>query len=152
MGMNTFKSIFILFIFCAVDTYAMEQKLPDLVLEKVKNQPSEYVAVQIWSPFCGPCGEEVRELNEAIRNAGQKLAVLGVPVQARKREVNAFVEHFRPNYEQVDTKDSDFMKTSAVPWTILFSKKERIKEWHGKVTAVDLLAEMEQEKKRKGKL
>lgn len=132
---------------------------PVTITAKIQSQASEYVAVQIWSPFCGPCGEEVQELNKALEHSngisGKKLSVLGVPVQSRKKEINAFIEHFHPNYEQLTAAQDteEFFKTSAIPWTILFSGKERskVKEWHGKINAVELLAEIErldQNKKR----
>lgn len=127
------------------------QNLPETITSKIQGQDSEYVAIQIWSPFCWPCGEEVQELNKALNNAsgisGKKLSVLGIPIQSRKKEINAFIEHFKPHYQQLsdDLSFEGFFKTSAVPWTILFSRKEgvKVKEWRGKIKAVELLAEIE---------
>lgn len=118
---------------------------------RLQELPSEFVLVQVWSASCEPCGEEVKELNTVLEqvnaHAPQKLAVLGVPVHSRPREISAFVEHFRPQYPQW-TPDAAFLeslaKVPSVPWTLLYAGKIRvkIKEWHAKIDAVELLKEL----------
>lgn len=133
---------------------------PDVILDKIKNIDTEYVVVQAWATFCEPCGEEVNELNKILglinkNNAKEKLKIIGVPIQSRKKEIAAFVDHFKPNYEQliVDSKVSDkfFNNNASVPLIQLFAGKKRIKvkEWRGKITASDLLKEIEVLEKNK---
>lgn len=127
---------------------------------KIKNLKSDYVVVQVWSTFCAPCGEEVQELNKALvaANTGyseKKLSVLGVPVQSRTKEIEAFIEHFKPNYEQLILESSEtefFLKDNkSLPLTLLFSGKERIKvkEWRVKINTAKLLKEIGQLDKNK---
>lgn len=99
--------------------------------------PQEFVLINLWSPFCGPCGEEVSDLN---RFAGDKrLAVMGIAVQSRKPEREAFIAHFKPTYSQW-TSDRDFEKELrtdglALPLSILLDRNRvRVKTWTGKVS------------------
>lgn len=137
----------------------------DAIATRIKNVNSEYALVQVWGTFCEPCGEEVQELNKllVVVNKGhveKKLTVFGIPIQSRKKEIAEFVEHFKPNYEQLifDSSESDkFLKNNtSVPLTILFSGKEknRVKEWRGKINTAQLLKEIEQldQKPKKGNL
>jgi hypothetical protein len=133
---------------------------PDVISDKIKDIDTEYVVIQAWATFCEPCGEEVSELNKTLItvNKGktkEKLKIIGVPVQSRKREIAAFIEHFKPSYEQliVDSKVSEkfFNNNVSVPLTQLFAGKNRIKvkEWRGKITESDLLKEIETLEKNK---
>ncbi|MEK6704177.1 MAG: hypothetical protein AABZ06_00140 [Bdellovibrionota bacterium] len=110
--------------------------------------PQKYVLIQVWSPFCSGCGKEVSELN-AIRpmakSTPRSVEVLGIPVQSRQREIDAFLEHFKPEYDQW-YPDESFKKSVSggaltLPWLMLFDKTKGIiiKEWHGSVTANELM-------------
>lgn len=109
--------------------------------------PSEYVVLQVWSPFCEPCSEEVGELNavlQTVNQSRQRLTVLGIPVQSRAKEIRAFVERFKPLYEQWppdrEFKET-FSKVSTVPWTVILGKERRIlRQWSGKISSSELLA------------
>ena len=99
--------------------------------------PQEFILINLWSPFCGPCGEEVSDLN---RFAGDKrLAVIGIAVQSRKSERDAFVAHFKPTYLQW-TSDRVFEKELrtdglALPLSILLDRNRvRVKTWTGKIS------------------
>lgn len=131
---------------------------PDVISDKIKNIDTEYVVVQAWATFCEPCGEEVYELNKTlslINKTKEKLKIIGVPIQSRKKEIAAFIDHFKPNYEQliVDSKVSDkfFNNNASVPLIQLFVGKKRlkVKEWRGKITAFDILKEIEVLEKNK---
>lgn len=155
---------FLMIIFLCVTAQASSSQ-PDAISSKIKSLNSEYTLVQVWATFCEPCGEEVKELNTALEivnksHTDKKLSVLGVPVQSRKKEIAEFVEHFKPNYEQLmlDSSASDkFLKNNtSVPLNMLFSGKEKskVKEWRGKITTAELLKEIEQldQKQKKGNL
>lgn len=122
---------------------------PALIL-KLKSLSEDYVAVQVWSTFCVPCGEEVKEFNAALANVNRetkKLAVLGVPVQSSKRNIRAFIDHFKPAFDQWEP-DPVFVKLASehrvLPWTLLFGKDRKlIREWNGKITNDELVSELE---------
>lgn len=143
----------------AVSSELESQAVYETLFSKIQNQNSEYVAIQFWSAHCEPCGEEVKEINKALELTNKitpnKLSAIGIPMQSRKSEINAFIDFFRPNYEQwtLNVSDSNrLLKINAVPWTILFSREKGIKtkEWLGKTNATELLAEIERLDKHKG--
>jgi thiol-disulfide isomerase/thioredoxin len=138
--------------------------VPTSLVSRLKDFSSEYVIVQVWSPFCEPCTKEVGELNSALSQIDQssslkgKVSALGIPVQSRRREIQAFVDYFKPQYAQWmpdQAFESDFLKNSAVPWTLLFGKNRQVllKQWRGKLGAGDLVAAINEfEKSERGKL
>lgn len=147
----------LLFLFTIVQSVSSQA---DIISDKIKTVETEYVVVQAWATFCEPCGEEVRELNKTLItiNAGkakEKLKIIGVPVQSRKREIAAFIDYFKPEYEQliVESKVSEkfFNNNVSVPLTQLFAGKKRIKvkEWRGKIMASELIKEIETLEKNK---
>lgn len=149
--MNQFLVILFL-LFCQV-TWANEEALlknleNSLALKaRLSSISEDYVLVQAWSPFCDICGTEVNELNNLTKildvNSPGKLNVIGVPIQSRKREIEAFVEHFKPKYSQWEPSPdvkSFLEKQGVLPLTFLFdSKRKLIKEWIGKVSASEIL-------------
>lgn len=117
---------------------------------RLASLPEEYVLVQVWSPFCAPCGQEVSELNALLKTANaraRRLAVLGVPVRSRQREVEAFIRHFKPDYDQWQ-QDKPFQELAssgeiALPWTFLLNRNRAVvKEWVGRVGAAEVLSKM----------
>ncbi len=110
----------------------------------------EYVLVQVWSPFCAPCGQEVSELNALLKTANaraRRLAVLGVPVRSQPRESEAFIRHFKPDYDQWQPDEPFREFTSSVeialPLTFLLNKNRAVvKEWVGRVGAAEVLEKM----------
>lgn len=117
---------------------------------RLASLPEEYVLVQVWSPFCAPCGQEVSELNALLRTANaraRRLAVLGVPVRSRQREIEAFIRHFKPDYDQwqPDKPFQELASSSAIalPWTFLLNKNRAVvEEWVGRVGAAEVLSKM----------
>lgn len=107
----------------------------------------EYVLLQFWSPFCAPCGEEVGELNSLLKTVNQKeksLGIVGVPIRSRKKEMDAFISHFQPQYEQWviggNLNKIILSNIQSVPRTLLFDRQRKlIKEWGGKISANDIL-------------
>src|SRR6266699_3417548 len=78
------------------------ETLPPALLARIQALHTDFVAVSVWSPFCEPCGDEVGALNQALQIAGPsgRLAVIGIPVRSRKREIDAFISHFGPKFDQ----------------------------------------------------
>ena len=114
-----------------------------LGLEKIA---TEFILVNVWSPFCEPCGAEVEILNkiDAESSLKQKLTVLGVSADGREREIKAFLNHFKPHYQQATVTDKSgraVLGLGRVPTTILFDlKRNIIKQWSGKISASEILA------------
>lgn len=128
----------------AADPAAAVSRLSPGLVELARSRNAEFLVVQVWSPFCDACGEEVSELNLLARSS--VVAVIGVPVMSRKREIQAFVDHFRPEYPQWEP-DEEFRKEAArdgrFPRTLLLGRGQKIiKEWFGKVSAAAVLRQI----------
>lgn len=120
-----------------------------LLNQKMEQISSDFIVLQFWSPFCEPCGTEVKELNLFLQNrvglngSKAKITVLGIPVQSRQREIQAFIDHYQPQYDQWFPdrafNEAFYKLEGTVPLTILLRKGKRLlREWRGTVSARDL--------------
>ena len=93
---------------------------------KLSQFQNNFILVQVWSPFCEPCSHEVSELNRLLKTRGD-IAILGIPIQSRGEEIEAFIRSFKPQYENwlPDAEFQNYFKIhgKAVPWTLLFNKR-----------------------------
>lgn len=141
MGYKASIAVFSLSCWCFA---GQPELIPSFLLQKLKQMRTDYVVVQLWSPFCSSCGEEVGELNQALKLANQErqvLSIFGIPVQTRRTEAKLFVEHFKPTYEQWEPNEK--IKYQTLPRTLLFNQdRALVKEWIGKLTHTELLAEL----------
>jgi hypothetical protein len=122
--------------------------LPSSVLNRLHTLSDRFIAVQVWSPVCGPCGEEVAELNTVMATAkkdGLGLRVIGIPVHARSRDVIAFTTHFKPQFEEWEVDSSLDSVFQSVPILILLDQERKsVKTWIGKFSEVEFLSELKQ--------
>ena len=120
---------------------------------KLKTFSEEYVLLQFWSPSCEPCGTEVKEINDSLKFLNKKtktLGALGIPIDGRSQEIEAFVSHFEPVYVQwnpdEESKTTIRKKAKGVPWTLLLKKSQGfIKEWTGKITSDVVISTIQKE-------
>lgn len=121
------------------------------VISKLNQAASDFVVIQLWSPICEPCQEEVAELNQLLQTANAKrpkrLSIIGIPVHSRKKEAQAFIDHFLPRYEQLwpsPSLEAALSHEQQVPRTLLVDRDLRIvKEWTGSLTANRVMTEIE---------
>lgn len=117
------------------------------LLDRLRESPSAYVAVTLWSPQCSVCGEEVKELNRALEVLNAKdpeqLVALGIPLYRRKGEIEAFLSHFKPNYPQIEADSAlatRALPDHVLPRTLLFRRGGHlIRDWVGKVSASEVI-------------
>lgn len=110
---------------------------------------SEYVLINVWSPFCEPCGAEVSELNQLMGNSHMpsgRLTIIGLSAEGRQTETQEFITHFKPTYQQVvldkETRQR-VLQVGMVPYTMLFDQNRKvIKQWTGTVSANDILLQL----------
>ena len=136
-----------LLLFIVAPSFAMESVdflVKPLLLE---NLTADFVLVNVWSPYCVPCGHEVTELNKLIHSSSLpngRLQILGVPAEGREKEALAFIEHFRPEYKNIFLEAAfkkQLLKFGSIPFTILFNKNRTVQQtWKGTVRMEDILA------------
>jgi len=106
---------------------------------------SDYVVVNIWSPTCEPCQKEVSELNALIKSQNlksDKISIIGLPIDGRKKEADEFIAHFKPQYKNIFLSTeikSKLLKVGQIPFTMLFNKKRNlVQNWAGTIKADEL--------------
>jgi thiol-disulfide isomerase/thioredoxin len=115
---------------------------PDsLSLEDLRGQ---YVLMNFWASWCGPCREEVPALLRIHRRfAGTGLTVLGVTVSDRPEDSRGFAHEYGIEYISVignDRMAEDYRLSPWIPTTLLVGPDGRIlKEWVGPQTEATFL-------------
>jgi thiol-disulfide isomerase/thioredoxin len=122
-------------------------KLPRLVgsdslaLEDLSGQ---YVLMNFWASWCGPCREEIPALQRVHRRfAGTGLTVLGVTVNDLPEDSRAFARQFGVGYLNVvgtDQMTEDYKLSPWIPVTLLIGPDGAVlKQWSGPQTEASFL-------------
>ena len=92
----------------------------------------QYVLVDFWASWCGPCRKEIPNLiNVYDKYKGKKFNVLGVTVSDRPADSERAIEELGINYPQIlNTPDScaDIYGINGIPHIILFGPDGTILE------------------------
>lgn len=134
-----FFQFFSLVTFAKIDDSSVTSEL-SAYLQPVA---APFVLVQVWSPFCSSCGFEVSKLNALAKTVtNDQLHILGIPIQGRKQEIDAFVENFKPQFLQW-SPGQDFIKkistVGAVPLTFVLNQRRKIiAHWVGPLPISEL--------------
>lgn len=84
----------------------------------------DYVLVDFWASWCGPCIRETQVIKEILAEHGDKLKVLGVAVWDEVPNTKAAIERYQLPWEQIlGAKEvpTDLYGISGIPCIILFS-------------------------------
>lgn len=110
---------------------------------------SEYILINVWSPFCEPCGKEIEQLNQVLSGRNmtpEKLTIIGFPAEGRKKEIQEFIAHFKPNYQQIILDNEarpEALQFAKIPYTILLDQERKIiKQWTGPVSTNIILLQL----------
>ena len=126
---------------------AADFKLPRLVgtdslsMDDLKGQ---YVLMNFWASWCGPCREEIPALLRIQRRfAGTGLTILGVTVNDRPDDSRGFAHEYGIGYLNVIGNDDlyeDYKLSPWIPTTLLISPDgEILHEWLGPQTEQQFL-------------
>lgn len=98
----------------------------------------EWVLVNLWASWCGPCRKEVPELERfARRYRDRGVVVLGIDVQDNSEDALAFLDEFEPTYPQlrsVGEERSEAFGSTGVPENFLVDPEGNLALiWRGPV-------------------
>lgn len=131
--------LFVSIALCACTVHREDKPIEEAILTPVllsflASLPQPYVIIAVWSPFCHACGGEVRHFN---RLQSKHVGVVGIPVASRRREIDLFIEHFKPRYRQWFPNARFRSQASAigqVPWGMLVDHQRHIVDrWYGEL-------------------
>jgi len=113
-----------------------------LSLEDLSGQ---YVLMNFWASWCGPCRDEIPALERIHRRyAGTGLTVLGVTVNDLPEDSRAFASQFGVGYLNVvgtDQMAEDYKLSPWIPVTLLIGPDGAVlKQWSGPQTEASFLA------------
>lgn len=114
-------------------------------LAKLRGKP---LLVNFWARWCGPCREEIPELESFHRAHGGKITVIGIAIEDEAKDVRAFLQRYSVTYPSYLAGDAgiDLMRKlgnsrSVLPYTLYIDGSGNIVgEKVGRLRAADLQA------------
>jgi thiol-disulfide isomerase/thioredoxin len=125
---------------------AVGDPVPDRVLPrldgsgqgKIADYRGDWVLVNLWASWCGPCRQETPALERFWRrNRARGVVVVGINVQDNSEDALAFVKEFHTTYPQfrsVGDERSEAFGATGVPENYLVDPRGRLAlHWPGPV-------------------
>jgi thiol-disulfide isomerase/thioredoxin len=141
-----------LFAACASSGEERLAKAPPFKLPRLTGTDSlsledlsgQYVLMNFWASWCGPCRDEIPALERIHRRyAGTGLTVLGVTVNDLPEDSRAFASQFGVGYLNVvgtDRMAEDYKLSPWIPVTLLIGPDGAVlKQWSGPQTESSFL-------------
>jgi cytochrome c biogenesis protein CcmG/thiol:disulfide interchange protein DsbE len=98
--------------------------------ETIAEHRGEWVLVNLWASWCGPCRHEAPVLESFYRrNRDRGVTVIGINVQDNEDDALAFVREFDPTYPQlrsVGDERSEAFGAGGVPENFLVDPRGKI--------------------------
>ena len=111
------------------------QKAPDLVVEKwLSKEPDRkdnFVLIDFWATWCGPCREAIPELNAFHKKFGDKLVVIGISDEPEKK-VAKFNKPKIEYFSAIDTKGrtKKALEIKGIPHVLILDPNGIVR-WEG---------------------
>lgn len=118
---------------------AVGERVPDRELpvlggsgeRDIADYRGDWVLVNLWASWCGPCRQEAPALDEFWKNQRRHhVVVLGINVQDNSNDALAFVHEFHTHYPQlrsVGAERSEAFGATGVPENFLVDPRGRLK-------------------------
>ncbi|MEY3061154.1 MAG: Thiol-disulfide oxidoreductase ResA [Pseudomonadota bacterium] len=96
MNLKLFHMALIALLIQASPVWAVEagKPLPDLGLAEVQKTKGQYIYIDYWASWCGPCRQSFPWMNALQAKLGPKgLKVVAVNVDAKRADADKFLSH-----------------------------------------------------------
>jgi len=96
--------------------------LPDGEIRSLEDYRGEWVLLNVWASWCGPCREESPALEEFEQANRDDITVLGIDTRDLTDDALRFLDKYGIEYDQLrdaDGRYADDLKTTGVPESFL---------------------------------
>ncbi len=136
MKLKTFLIILIALLIQASPVSAVEagKPLPDLGLTEVQKTKGQYIYLDYWASWCGPCRQSFPWMNALQAKLGPKgLKVVAVNVDAKRADADKFLAHTPAQFTIAYDPQGLSAKTLAIktmPTSMLVSPEGQVLFMH----------------------
>jgi thiol-disulfide isomerase/thioredoxin len=117
--------------------------LPDLGLSEVQKTTGQYIYIDYWASWCGPCRQSFPWMNALQAKLGPKgLKVVAVNVDAKRTDADKFLSHTPAQFTIAYDPQGESAKKLAIktmPTSMLVSPEGRVLFVHSGFRAEETL-------------
>jgi thiol-disulfide isomerase/thioredoxin len=145
MKLKSFQLVLIAFLIQASPVWAVEagKPLPDLGLAEVQKNKGQYIYIDYWASWCGPCRQSFPWMNALQAKLGSKgLKVVAVNVDAKRADADRFLSHTPAQFTMAYDPQGESAKKFAIktmPTSMLVSPEGRVLFVHSGFRAEETL-------------
>ena len=145
MNLKLFHIALIALLIHGTPVWAVEagKPLPDLGLAEVQKTKGQYIDIDYWASWCGPCRQSFPWMNALQAKLGPKgLKVVGVNVDAKRADADKFLSHTPAQFTIAYDPQGESAKKLAIktmPTSMLVSPEGRVLFVHSGFRAEETL-------------
>ena len=99
--------------------------LPEGGEGSIEDYRGQWVLLNVWASWCGPCKEESPALDKFEKTHGEQIAVVGIDTKDLSEDALGFLKEFSIDYPQLRDASGDYtdqkLKTTGVPESFLIN-------------------------------
>jgi len=145
MKLKSLQIVLIALLIQVSPVWAVEagKPLPDLGLAEVQKTKGQYIYIDYWASWCGPCRQSFPWMNALQAKLGPKgLKVVAVNVDAKRADADKFLSHTPAQFTIAYDPQGDSAKKLAIktmPTSMLISPEGRVLFVHSGFRAEETL-------------
>ena len=145
MKLKSLQLVLIALLIQVSPVWAVEagKPLPDLGLAEVQKTKGQYIYIDYWASWCGPCRQSFPWMNALQAKLGPKgLKVVAVNVDAKRADADRFLSHTPAQFTIAYDPQGESAKKLAIktmPTSMLVSPEGRVLFVHSGFRAEETL-------------
>ena len=145
MKLKSLQIVLIALLIQVSPVWAVEsgKPLPDLGLAEVQKTKGQYIYIDYWASWCGPCRQSFPWMNALQAKLGPKgLKVVAVNVDAKRTDADKFLSHTPAQFTIAYDPQGESAKKLAIktmPTSMLVSPEGRVLFVHSGFRAEETL-------------